>query len=316
MTKFLHIETPLIESTLLSKKLQKQVYLKMESAQPTGSFKIRGLGRLCQEYKELGARTFVCPSGGNAGLATAYASKKLGVSCKIIIPHTTPPLLIKIIEAEGAEVIVHGDEWNGADLLAQELALGEGCYYVPPYDNPFIWEGNSTMIDEVKKSGIKPDVILLSVGGGGLLIGVIEGLRRNGWSQIPVVAVETHGAESLAESMRQNKLITLPKITSIAVTLGCKRVAERAFILAYEHELYSEVVNDQRAVSAALHFADDHRVVVEPACGVTLSLVYDRAPILERFSSVLVIVCGGAGVTYSLLEQWQKMLSANESERK
>ncbi|HXW60640.1 MAG TPA: pyridoxal-phosphate dependent enzyme, partial [Myxococcota bacterium] len=175
-------------------------------------------------------------------------------------------------------------------------------------DNPFIWEGNGTMIDEIAKTGIKPDVIVLSVGGGGLFIGVVEGLRRNGWSLIPIIAVETKGAESFAESLRQNKIVTLPQITSIAVTLGCKRVAERAFTIAHEHEVHTEVVSDERAVSACLRFADDHRVIVEPACGVSLSLVYDHSPLLEHYNSILVIVCGGAGVSYELLQKWHKKL--------
>lgn len=309
MQKALHIETPLIESTLLSQWLNKPVYLKMENAQPTGSFKIRGIGRLCQEYAKQGATSFICPSGGNAGLAAAYAAKRLGIACKIVIPRSTPILLKRIIEAEGAEVIVFGDEWNSADARAQELALGEGCFYVPPYDNPIIWEGNSTMVDEIVRRGIKPDCILLSVGGGGLLIGVVEGLRRNRWSDVPIITVETLGAESFAESLRQNKLVTLPHITSIAVTLGCKKVAERAFSIAHEHEVHTEVISDQRAVAAALHFADDHRVIVEPACGVTLSLIYDQARVLERFRSICVIVCGGAGVTFELLQKWHSTFS-------
>lgn len=312
MKNALHIETPCIRSTLLSNELNKSVYLKMENAQPTGSFKIRGIGRLCEEYARQKASCFVCPSGGNAGLAAAYAARKLGIACKIVIPQATPNLLKHIIEAEGAEVIVHGKEWDSADACAQDIALESGCYYIPPYNNPFIWEGNSTMIDEIAQTDIKPDVILLSVGGGGLLIGTIEGLRKNGLDKVPVIAVETQGAHSFAESMRQQKNVKLDKISSIAVTLGCKRIADRAFSIAQEHEVYSVVKSDERAVAAALRFADDHRAIVEPACGVTLSLIYDHAPILEPYQSILVIVCGGAGVSYDVLQAWHKMLTGGQ----
>jgi L-serine/L-threonine ammonia-lyase len=308
MSQFLHVNTPLIESTLLSSVLNKPVYLKLENAQPTGSFKIRGIGRLCQEFAREGAKFLVCPSGGNAGLATAYSAKKLKIPCKIVIPRATPSFLKQIIEAEGAEVIIHGDEWNSADILARQMCQEEGYFYVPPYDHPLIWEGNSTLVDEVYNTGIKPDVIILSVGGGGLLCGTIQGLLKCGWGDVPIVTAETRGADSLASSLRAKKLMSLEKITSIAVTLGCKRVADRAYDLALEHNISYQVVSDLDAVLAAIRFADDHRAIVEPACGATLSLVYDKAPILDAYRSVLVIVCGGSGVSYELLQKWHHTL--------
>lgn len=315
MRKALHIETPLIESTLLSNELNKKILLKMESSQPTGSFKIRGLGRLSQEYAKSGARCLICPSGGNAGLATAYAAKKLKLECIIVLPHKTPSFLKRIIEAEGATVMVFGESWDDADLKAQELANERGAYYVHPFNHPIIWEGNSTIIDEVYRSGIMPDAIVLSVGGGGLLAGVIEGLRRVGWSHIPIIAAETRGADSLKQSLEQSKNIMLQKIESIAVTLGCKQIAEHAFVLAQEHELYSVVKDDINAVSAALRFADDHRVIVEPACGVTLSILYDHDSILNPYHSVLVIVCGGTGVSYPILQTWHHELINKAKEK-
>jgi threonine dehydratase len=94
-----------------------------------------------------------------------------------------------------------------------------------PFDDPLLWEGHATLVDEIVRSGEKPEAIVVSVGGGGLLSGVVEGLRRHDWTNVPVVAVETVGADSLARSLEGGHLVTLDAITSIATSLGAKQVA-------------------------------------------------------------------------------------------
>ena len=110
--KSLHIRTPLIESLSLSKKWGRRVLLKLENLQPTGSFKIRGIGLLCQTGKSDGVEHFVSSSGGNAGYAAAYAAKQLGATITVFVPTTTPPDLRQRIELQGAEVKVAGDVWD------------------------------------------------------------------------------------------------------------------------------------------------------------------------------------------------------------
>jgi L-serine/L-threonine ammonia-lyase len=146
--------------------------------------------------------------------------------------------------------------------------------------------------------------VVLSVGGGGLLCGVVEGLRRNGLGEVPVVAVETAGADSYAQSLAAGERIELPAIRSIATSLGARRVSERAFALAGEHAIRPVVVSDADAVRACLRFMDDQRVVVEPACGASLALAYEAATALAQFDKVLVIVCGGVTATVEQLQQW------------
>ena len=162
------------------------------------------------------------------------------------------------------------------------------------------------MIDEVVGEGIKPGAVILSVGGGGLLCGVAQGLHQTGWTDVPIVAVETQGAASYHASLEAGHVVTLDKIESIASSLGAKRVAEEAFKWASRHKIHSSLVTDKQAVEACLRFVDDHRVLVEPACGASLSLVYDKNPLLDQFSSVLVIVCGGNGVSRGLLDGWAR----------
>jgi L-serine/L-threonine ammonia-lyase len=296
----LHILTPLLEHYALSSALNKRVLLKMENTQPSGSFKIRGLGLLCQRAVAQSGTHLICPSGGNAGFATAVAGRALKVPTTILVPHTTPESVRDQIRAIGAQVLVHGQVWDETNHEAKRLCTMPGAVYVSPFDHPHIWEGHATLIDEAVAQArpleVAFDVVICSVGGGGLLCGVLEGLHRNGLSHIPVIAVETEGTASFHASIKAGERVTLPKITSIATSLGAKRVASAAFEWRQRHKIISVTVTDRQAVNALLTFADDMRTLVEPACGAALALAYDALPILDPFKAPLIVVCGGIGV--------------------
>lgn len=304
----LHIETPLIESLPLSDACGRTVLLKLEALQPPGSFKIRGVGAACEAYAAKGARRFVSSSGGNAGIAVAHAGRRLGIRVVVVVPESATARARHLIAQEGAEVRVHGESWMEANAHALSMVDGSDAF-LHPFDDPLLWPGHATLIDEAARQGPRPDAIVLSVGGGGLLCGVAEGLRRNGWSDVPVVAVETEGAASLHAALQAGRRVTLDAITSIASSLGAKQVCERAFRVANETAVVSTTVTDRAAVAACLRFVDDHRIVVEPACGAALAVVYDRAAELARYATVLVIVCGGATATLAQLEAWADALT-------
>lgn len=273
--------------------------------QPTGSFKIRGIGLACRKYVHQGARRFVSSSGGNAGIAAAYSGRRLSVPVVVVVPETTTNRAKQLIRNEGAEVIVHGASWQEANTLALSM-LKETDFFIHPFDNPLLWQGYAGMVDEIAAAGPKPGAVVLCVGGGGLLCGVIEGLHRNNWADVPIVAVETEGAESFALSVREGRLVELDAITSIATSLGARQVCSQAFMWSKTHPVKNVVVSDKAAVAACERFIEDHQVVVEPACGASLAAVYDNVPELAPFSSVLVIVCGGVTSTIAQLQEWSK----------
>jgi L-serine/L-threonine ammonia-lyase len=128
-----------------------------------------------------------------------------------------------------------------------------------------------------------------------------------GWADVPVVAVETHGTDSFAASVAAKRLITLERITSIATTLAARTVAAEALAWTSRHPITPWTVTDRAAVDACLRFANDHRVLVEPACGAALATVYDNAAVLSGRAPVLVIVCGGAGASLGLLREWDRL---------
>lgn len=299
----LHIETPLLASQAIAARAGQQLWLKMEALQPSGSFKLRGIGHACASHAAQGARRIVSSSGGNAGLAAAYAARRLGLPALVVVPETASERARALLAREGAQVLVHGASFQEANAHAQSL-LGAGDAFIHPFDDPLLWEGHASMIDEVAASGLRPDAVVLAVGGGGLLAGVVAGLRRQGWTDVPVIAVETEGADAYAQSLRAGALVELPAIASIATSLGARKVSRHAFDLAESHPIASSVVSDAQAVAACLRFMDDHRVVVEPACGAALAVAYAGHAALAAYTNVLVIVCGGATATVARLQAW------------
>jgi L-serine/L-threonine ammonia-lyase len=183
--------------------------------------------------------------------------------------------------------------------------LDEDSAYLHPFDDPLVWQGHATMVDEVNRSGLKPDAVVLSVGGGGLLCGVAEGLHRNGWADVPIVAVETRGAASFHAAVTAGHLVQLERLTSIATTLGAKRVCDKAFEWSQVHTIHPELVSDESAVTSCERFLDDHRILVEPACGASLAILYEQSKTLEPFHTVLVVVCGGATVSMEQLRKYR-----------
>lgn len=308
-TSTLHIETPTLYHAALSARLGKQIYLKMECYQPVGSFKMRGIGAMCQHAVNEGKTQLVSSSGGNAGYAAAYAGNQLGVPVTVVVPDTTSETAQERMREQNAEVIVHGSVWNDADAYARSLvAQNPAAAYVHPFDHPAIWDGHATMIHEVHRAMPKPDAVVVAVGGGGLLLGVLQGMHTVGWADVPVLAVETEGAGSFYAAHQAGKRRRLSGITSIAKTLGALEVAPALLTWLPRHPITPVLVSDADAVDACLRFADDARVLVEPACGAALSLMYRHTEALADYDSVLMIVCGGAGVTLAQLHAWQEAL--------
>ena len=270
---------------------------------------------------------FYCSSGGNAGLACVTAANTLSRPATIVVPAYTPASIIQQLRILGATVHQHGAAWQEADdyLHASLLAHDPHGVYVPPFDHPDIWAGNATCIDEVVSqlpTGAAPfDAVICSVGGGGLLAGVVQSVDRHAhmWNDyqqaLPtVLAVETLGAESLNESVKAGKLVTLPKITSIAKSLGAVRVAAKALECGLRDHVRSAVLDDADAARAAVRFVGDERMVVEASCAVSLAPVYMGRERLGKMlgrqltakSRVVVVVCGGSHVSLEVLEGYKR----------
>lgn len=310
----LFAKTPLVRSAPLSALVGKPVYIKLDALQASGSFKDRGMAHLCATFEKQGVTELISSSGGNAGLAVATVGAQLGMSVSVIVPETTKPLVIAKLESLGAEVTVHGKNWNAADELARErVKAAPNAQYVSPYDNPLLWTGHSTVVDEVAEElagngGV--GALVVSVGGGGLLCGILEGCSRQNLGS-KVVAAETKGASSFGQAWEKGEIVTLPGIDSIATSLGATSVTPVALQRAKAHEggFTSAICTDEEAVEACVKFAEDHRLLVEPACGAALAVAYSERLREEHLTDVdgpiVLEVCGGSGVNVDLLNSWK-----------
>lgn len=228
-------------------------------------------------------------------------------------------MIAKIKNAGAHEVVQVGESWKEADTYLREelLEKDDGGVYVPPFDHPEIWEGHSTLVEEVagqllEKGEEGADAMVCSVGGGGLLCGLLLGLEREKWGgSCTVLALETEGADSLNKALAKGQLVTLPGITSIATSLGATRVAQKAFDLARKHNVKSAVLSDAEAAMGCWRLADDERILVEAACGLNVAVCYNGRlkkllPELTPESKVVIVVCGGSNVTLATLLAYRK----------
>ena len=165
----LFIETPLIPSSELTKLCNRPVYLKLDTLQASGSFKDRGMAHLCETFKtQKGTKKLISSSGGNAGLACATVGPKLGMEVSVIVPESTKPIVVNKLKSLGADVTIHGKNWNAADELARKRVEEDAeAEYVSPYDHQLLWTGHSTVVDEIVQQlpgvGNTPAMIIASV---------------------------------------------------------------------------------------------------------------------------------------------------------
>ncbi len=304
----LFISTPLKPLTRINERCGKNFLVKMECYQPDGSFKIRGVSRLVEDVRTRGYERIVCASGGNSGHAAAYCARELGLSCIVVIPDTASSYMADVIRREGAEVITFGTVFDDARDYALEIAANDpAAYFLHPFDHPLLWAGHSTLVDELREQTEKPDAIVLSVGGGGLFNGVIEGLDRNGWGNVPVIAAEVEGAPKFRKALEAGHPVELTSITTLANTLAGKTVSETTVQYAKTHNVISYLTSDKRAANAVLEFIEDFRILVELACGASMSVAYDLPAVVSPFQNIVIIACGGAGVNLPLLNEYRRI---------
>lgn len=307
MSKPLHIVTPLLEIPAFNLP-GKRVRFKMDPYQPAGSFKIRGIGHTCRKAKETGASRILASSGGNAGLAAAYAARELGLPITVVVPSLTAPETVAKLRAFGAEVIVHGDFWDQAHSLCLEMqAADPGITYIHPFDMPDLWEGHASLVDELaEQCDSQPDLIITSVGGGGLMRGIVEGLHRNGWDSTHVLAVETPGCDSLRRAMEAGELVPVDKLDTVAKSLAARQVCQAALDCTRTHTVIPCVVEDARAVAGCVKFLDEAHTLVEAACGAPVAVVMDNMEVLAPYQNIVVECCGGNSVTMAILNAWRE----------
>lgn len=229
-------------------------------------------------------------------------------------------MIEKLWAVGAAAVIQHGANIAESQAYIQDVLLPQdpNAVFVPPFDHPDIWHGNATVMQELAEQlDGKPDVVVCSVGGGGLLNGIMQEIDARQWNDtVQVVAMETDGADSLNQALRAGELVSLPKITSAATSLGCVRVSQQTFEYAKRPNVTNLVLSDAEAARGCCILAEHERLMVELTVGVNVPVCYGNLlqrllgprKILSAESKVVIVVCGGNDISMEMLMSWRQEL--------
>lgn len=286
-----------------SARLNAEVIFKLELFLPTHAFKVRGalnaMLNLSNAERQCGV---VTASAGNHGLGLSHAAQQSGVKATIVVPETTPHIRCDAIERMGGELIVHGEVWNEANQRALELTEQRGYTYLSPFDHPDIMAGQGTIALELLEQAPHLDVILCSIGGGGLISGIASAVKQL-QPEVRVIGVETLGADCMSQSLEAGKLVELPAFTSIAESLGTKRSSERQLAIVQNAVERVVTVPDEMAARELVYTLNFEKILCEPAASCNLAaLTQDLVPEIQG-KTVAVILCGG-NITLGHVTEW------------
>ena len=260
------IESPLDPAPNLSARLHNRVLLKREDLQPVFSFKLRGaynkMAGLSPAELERGV---IAASAGNHAQGVALAAQKLGCKAVIVMPVTTPEMKVKAVAARGAEVVLHGDNYDDACTEATRLGLERGLSFIHPFDDPDVIAGQGTIgLEILRQCSSPPDVIYVAVGGGGLIAG-IGAYVKTLWPQVQIVGVEPVDADAMTRSLAAGERVQLEQVGLFADGVAVRRVGELTFELA-KQTVDRMVTVDTDAICAAIKDVfEDTRSILEPA---------------------------------------------------
>ena len=260
------IESPLDAAPRLSRRLGNEVLLKREDLQPVFSFKLRGAYNRIAHLSEASARRgVVCASAGNHAQGVALAARRRGIPAVIVMPQTTPQIKVQAVLDLGAELVLHGDDYDSALEQALTLARERSLVFVHPFDDPDVIAGQGTIAVEIlRQCGGNLDAIFVPVGGGGLLAGIAVYVKYL-YPGVRIIGVEPQDAASMHDSLRAGRRVTLERVGLFADGVAVKRVGEETFALC-RGQVDEIVLTDADEICAAIQDVfEDTRSIVEPA---------------------------------------------------
>jgi threonine dehydratase len=285
--------TPLLVPTALRQPLvgEGALTLKLECLQVTGSFKARGAVNRVLALGDAARRGVVTASGGNHGLAVAYAARLVGAPATVFVPASTPAAKRDKLARWDAEVIVTGEVWDDAHAAALERAAARELTYVHPFADPEVVAGQGTLGLELLAEAPDVDTLLVAVGGGGLIGGVALTARALA-PRVRVVGVEPAGAPTLHESLARGELVTLSAITTAAGSLAPRRSAPLNLELARRHVDSIVLVDDDDLRAAARWLWFELGVGAELGGAAAVAALLSGRYVPAASERVAAIVCG------------------------
>ncbi|MFD1032155.1 threonine ammonia-lyase [Metaplanococcus flavidus] len=265
-------ETPILVSELLNEQADRQIYLKSEHLQKTGSFKIRGAANAVIKAEREGARFVTAASSGNHGQAVAYIAGKLGIPAIIVVPEDANRVKVAAIEAYGGRIEYCG--FTSADRIprAKQLAKDNSGVYIPPYDHPDIIAGQGTVGLEILEQLPDIDVIVVPVGGGGLISGILTAVKTIK-PQVKIIGVEPEAGNDTFLSLESGKITAVAGSSSIADGLRTSQPGDLTFPILKQY-IDGIVLVTEEEIKYAMQFVIERtKQLIEPSAAVAVAAV-------------------------------------------
>lgn len=273
-----------------------RVHAALEFAQYTGSFKARGAANFIAAHREAGTLPqagVTLASGGNAGLACAWAARAQGVRATVFLPATAPAVKVDRLRGYGADVRLAGAEYADALAACEAYAAHSGALPSHAYDHPLIAAGAGTLVEEIRGRLPEVDTLVVACGGGGLFAGVATAARHHG---LRTVAVEPEGSRALHAALEAGEPVDVPVDSVAADSLGARRASRTALDAARHEGARSVLVTDAAVVAARRTLWEEHRFAVEHGAATALAALTDPTPghgyTPAPDESVCVVLCG------------------------
>ncbi|MCP9212572.1 serine/threonine dehydratase [Streptomyces sp. NEAU-Y11] len=267
-------------------------WLALEFLQHTGSFKARGAFTFLRGHAEAGTLPeagVVIASGGNAGLACAWAAARHAVPAAVFVPETAPAVKVARLRGLGAEVHQVGTEYADALDASRTYAARTGALASHAYDHPLIAAGAGTLMEEIHELLPDLDTVVVSVGGGGLFTGVAVSALEHG---VRVVAVEPERCRALNAALEADEVVDVPVDSVAADSLGARRASATALDWARADGVRSVLVSDEAIVAVRQALWDDRRLAVEHAAATALAAVTSGVYVPRPGERIAVVLCG------------------------
>jgi len=291
--------TPTHLSVVFSRKTGAEVYLKLETFQPIGVFKIRGaINKICSLSPSELKKGLVAASSGNHGLAVSYAAKIYGAKAVIVVPENAVEEKVKAIESYGAKVIKYGKDYDEAYSKAIEIQKKTRASFVHPFNDPFVIAGQGTIGLELLEDIPDLDTVIVPVGGGGLISGIAIATKtlKPG---IRIVGVQPEGAPAVYRSWKAGKIVETDSVNTVADGLASRKPLDPTFKIIKRYVNNIVLVTDQEIGEAVLTLLREAHILAEPSGAASMAaLLFKYHPKSEEKVAVVV---SGANISIDYL---------------
>jgi threonine dehydratase len=284
--------SPCPHSVMLSALTGQQIYLKLENLQMTGSFKERGaLNRIAMLTPEQASRGVIAASAGNHAQGVAYHATKRGIRAVIVMPLTTPLVKVTATRNFGAEVLLHGANYDEAFLEATRLCAEQDLTFIHPFDDAAVMAGQGTIGLELLEQVPQLEAVVVPIGGGGLIAGIACAIKQSR-PDIRIVGVQTSRLPSMAAAVEAHRPVTIDPATTIADGIAVRRAGDLTLPVVERYVDEIVMVEEDEIASAILMLLEREKTLAEGAGAAALAaLLQHRTSLTNAHTAVLV--CGG-----------------------